>query len=342
MNHSPSQSPASPPLAKSTPPAAPESSSREGGRWESAIRTVLTQVGLPLVALVIFLALWQGTLAGLDVGFARMPGPAEVWTAARSLWNDHVEQRVRAREFYRKQEERRLAALAKNPEASFTFRNYSGRPTYLDQIFTSLKTVFAGFLIASIFAIPIGVLCGMSKAVNTALNPFIQIFRPVSPLAWLPIVMILIGSLYNPPDPLFTKSFLTAAITVSLCSLWPTLINTAIGVASIDNDYLNVARVLRLGWVAKITKIILPASLPYIFTGLRLSLGVGWMVLIAAEMLAQSPGLGKFVWDMFQNGSSQSLSLIMVAIFTIGIIGFLLDRVMLVLQRLVTFAPPSR
>jgi nitrate/nitrite transport system permease protein len=94
--------------------------------------------------------------------------------------------------------------------------------------------------------------------------------------------------------------------------------------------------------MTKITKIILPASLPYIFTGLRLSLGVGWMVLIAAEMLAQSPGLGKFVWDMFQNGSSQSLSLIMVAIFTIGIIGFLLDRVMLVLQQLVTFAPSSR
>lgn len=342
MNHSSGQSLANAPLAKSLASTAMKSLPKTSERWESAIRTVLTQVGLPFVALLIFLAIWQGTLAGVDVGFARMPGPAEVWAAARSLWTDHVEERARAREFYRKQEERRLAALAKDPNASFTVRKYSGRPTYLDQIFTSLKTVFAGFLIASIFAIPIGVLCGMSKAVNTALNPFIQIFRPVSPLAWLPIVMILIGSLYNPPDPLFTKSFLTAAITVSLCSLWPTLINTAVGVSSIDNDYLNVARVLRLGWMTKITKIILPASLPYIFTGLRLSLGVGWMVLIAAEMLAQSPGLGKFVWDMFQNGSSQSLSFIMVAIFTIGIIGFLLDRVMLVLQRIVTFAPPSR
>jgi nitrate/nitrite transport system permease protein len=135
----------------------------------------------------------------------------------------------------------------------------------------------------------------------------------------------------------FEKSFLVSAITVTLCSLWPTLINTAVGVASIDKDLINVGRVLKLGKGTQITKIILPSSLPLIFTGLRLSLGVGWMVLIAAEMLAQNPGLGKFVWDEFQNGSSSSLGRIMVAVFTIGIIGFLLDRVMLTLQKLFSF-----
>ncbi len=115
------------------------------------------------------------------------------------------------------------------------------------------------------------------------------------------------------------------------------MINTALGVASIDKDYINVARVLRLKFSAKIFKIVIPASLPYIFTGLRISLGVGWMVLIAAELLAQNPGLGKFVWDEFRNGSSQSLARIMVAVFTIGLIGFILDRIMVALNKLVSF-----
>ena len=113
---------------------------------------------------------------------------------------------------------------------------------------------------------------------------------------------------------------------------------TAVGTASIDKDLLNVGKVLRLSWRAKLTKLVLPSALPYIFTGMRLSLGVGWMVLIAAEMLAQNPGLGKFVWDEFQNGSSDSLSRLMVAVFSIGIIGFLLDRVMFTVQTLVDFS----
>ena len=122
-----------------------------------------------------------------------------------------------------------------------------------------------------------------------------------------------------------------------LCSLWPTLINTAVGVASVDSDHLNVAKVLKLGWIKRIWKIVLPASLPLIFTGLRLSIGVGWMVLIAADMMAQNQGLGKFVWDMYQNGDTMSTAQIIVAVFVIGGIGFLLDRIMLVFQRLVTF-----
>jgi nitrate/nitrite transport system permease protein len=129
-----------------------------------------------------------------------------------------------------------------------------------------------------------------------------------------------------------------SSITVALCSLWPTVVNTALGVASIDKDLLNVARVLKLDWKTRLFKLVLPSSLPLIFTGMRLSLGVGWMVLIAAEMLAQNPGLGKFVWDEFQNGSAESMSRMLVAVLTIGIIGFLLDRLMQTLQGLTNFS----
>jgi nitrate/nitrite transport system permease protein len=159
----------------------------------------------------------------------------------------------------------------------------------------------------------------------------------VSPLAWLPIVTLIVSAVYvTNGKPMFEKSFLISAITVTLCSLWTTLLNTAVGVNSVDKDLVNVGKVLQLPLLTRIRKIILPSALPYIFTGMRLSLGVGWMVLIAAEMLAQNPGLGKFVWDEFQNGSSESLSRIMVAVFTIGLIGFALDRLMLVLQNVIT------
>ena len=130
--------------------------------------------------------------------------------------------------------------------------------------------------------------------------------------------MILVSALYVSSDPLFEKSFLISAITVALCSLWPTLINTALGVASHRPRPLNVGARAAAPLVHALCKIVMPSALPLIFTGLRLSLGVGWMVLIAAEMLAQNPGLGKFVWDMFQNGSSESLARILVAVFTIG------------------------
>jgi nitrate/nitrite transport system permease protein len=180
--------------------------------------------------------------------------------------------------------------------------------------------------------VPLGIMCGLSQGVNGALNPLIQIFKPVSPLAWLPIVTMVVSALYLEPTAALPKSLVISAITVMLCSLWPTLINTALGVSSIDRDLVNVGRVLKLSWHTKVFKVVLPSALPLIFTGLRLSLGVGWMVLIAAEMLAQNPGLGKFVWDEFQNGSSQSLAKIMVAVLTIGVIGFLLDRLMVALQ----------
>jgi nitrate/nitrite transport system permease protein len=213
-------------------------------------------------------------------------------------------------------------------------RPYTGKPTFIQQIFTSLYTVMTGFIIASLVAIPLGIVCGLSKTIYTAINPLIQVFKPVSPLAWLPLVTMLVSALYVSENPLFAKAFLTSAFTVALCCLWPTVINTTVGVASIDQDLNNVSKVLRLSPLTHVRRIVLPAALPMIFTGLRLSLGTGWMVLIAAEMLAQNPGLGKFIWDEFQNGSSNSLGRIMVAVIVIGLIGFALDRLMLLLQRL--------
>jgi nitrate/nitrite transport system permease protein len=334
----------------------------------------LRKIGLfivcPILAFLIFLAIWAGVANSIQTKYGAVPTPGEVWRAGSGLIDAHFAQRAEERAFYARQ--RQKAASMQEQAAAFGSRaaaaaseeqkqrllkqqelyakqaaqageaRFAAGPTYLDQIFTSLKTVFAGFIIASLAAIPIGILCGINKVFMAAINPLVQIFKPVSPLAWLPIVMIIVGALYttDPNQAWFDKSFISSAVTVALCSLWPTLINTALGVASIDKDHLNVAKVLKLTTWTRIRKIIIPSALPYIFAGLRISLGVGWMVLIAAEMLAQNPGLGKFVWDMFQNGSSQTLALIMVAVFTIGTIGFLLDRIMIVLQKAVSFDAP--
>jgi len=293
-------------------------------------------LGVPVAAILLFLAVWGQTAPMVKTSLGTIPGPSQVWEQTLSLYADHLREREKEAAFYERQDKRNAAKLAKNPDAKVKIRQYTGKPTYLDQIVTSLQTVFMGFLIGSAIAVPLGVFCGLSPTVNAALNPLIQIFKPVSPLAWLPLVTMVVSAMYVSDNPMFEKAFVTSAITVTLCSLWPTLINTAVGVASIDKDLMNVGRVLRLKWDTTLTKLVLPSSLPYIFTGLRLSLGVGWMVLIAAEMLAQNPGLGKFVWDEFQNGSSQSLAKIMVAVFTIGIIGFALDRVMSAMQAMFT------
>lgn len=301
------------------------------------IREILLQVGVPILAFALFLVIW-GTLArGVQTSLGEIPGPAQVFQEALGLVDDHRAERLKEQAFYERQAKRNAATLADDPQAEVAVRSWTGKPTYLDQIVTSLYTVFTGFAIGSLIAIPLGILCGLSRTFQIAINPLVQIFRPVSPLAWLPIVTIVVSAIYISDNPMFEKSFIVSAMTVTLCSLWPTLINTALGVASIDKDLINVAKVLRLSTWTKVTKIVLPSSLKLIFTGLRLSLGVGWMVLIAAEMLAQNPGLGKFVWDEFQNGSSHSLGRIMVAVFTIGFVGFLLDRIMNSLQELASF-----
>jgi nitrate/nitrite transport system permease protein len=289
------------------------------------VRQILFLAGVPIFTFAAFLVVWHGVAQTIETSLGTLPGPVQVIESARGLAAEHSAERAREAEYYAER------------AGSADGRLYRGRPTYVDKISTSLKTVFAGFVIAALVAVPLGIVCGLSRTVQTALNPLVQLLRPVSPLAWLPIVTMVVAAVYVTPDPVFDRAFVISAVTVALCSLWPTLINTALGVASVDKDLLNVARVLRLSWFAKVRRIVLPSSLELIFTGLRLSLGVGWMVLIAAEMLAQNPGLGKFVWDEFQNGSSQSLARIMVAVLTIGFIGLLLDRAMFTLQRLVSW-----
>ena len=308
-----------------------------GDNPKAQAKEIWRLLGVPVLAIVGFLALWANLAPTVQTSLGAIPGPAQVWEQVGSLHDDAVREREKEAAFYVRQDERNAKLIAEGRADKVKERVYTGKPTYYDQIWTSIKTVFFGFLIGSMVAIPLGILAGLSPTANAAINPLIQIFKPVSPLAWLPIVTMVVSAVYVTNDGLFSKSFLTSAITVTLCSLWPTLINTALGVASIDKDLVNVSKVLKMGTWTKITKLVLPSALPLIFTGLRLSLGVGWMVLIAAEMLAQNPGLGKFVWDEFQNGSSQSLAKIMVAVFTIGIIGFLLDRLMYAIQSLFTF-----
>lgn len=307
-----------------------------GDSPKSQMKELWSLLGVPLAAILAFLLIWAQLAPTVQTSLGAIPGPAEVWEQVVALDEDAARKSQSAADFYERQEKRNAKLVAAGKEDRVKWREYTGAPSYYDQIWTSIKTVFFGFLLATLVAVPIGIVCGLSKTANAAFNPLIQIFKPVSPLAWLPIVTMVISALYETNDGMFSKSFLNSAITVTLCSLWPTLINTAHGVASIDKDLVNVSRVLKMSTWNKVTKLVLPSAQPLIFTGLRLSLGVGWMVLIAAEMLAQNPGLGKFVWDEFQNGSSQSLAKIMVAVFTIGIIGFLLDRLMYAIQTLLT------
>lgn len=301
-------------------------------------REIWQLLGVPVLAILAFLMLWGVLAPKVQTSLGAIPGPAAVWEQVINLHEDHLNEKEKEAAFYERQDVRNDKLIAAGKADKVKHRDYTGKPTYYMQIWTSIKTVFFGFLVATAVAVPVGIAAGLSKTANAAVNPIVQIFKPVSPLAWLPIVTMIVSATVSSNDGMFSKSFLISAITVTLCSLWPTLINTSLGVASIDKDLVAVSKVLKMNTYTKITKLVLPSALPLIFTGLRLSLGVGWMVLIAAEMLAQNPGLGKFVWDEFQNGSSQSLAKIMVAVFTIGIIGFLLDRVMYALQSLFTFS----
>ena len=293
---------------------------------------------LPIVGIAVFLFLWTLTASSIDTSLGKFPGPSAVATQMVNLYDEHNAEREKADAFYIRQEERNAKRIAKDPDYVPKTRTYTGKETFLDQIQTSLVTVMSGFILAAIVAIPLGIAIGLSKSLNTAINPIIQIFKPVSPLAWLPLVTMVVSAVYVSDDPMFAKSFVNSMITVTLCCIWPMVINTSVGVAAINQDWVNVSQVLRLPRLKHVQKIVLPAAIPAIFTGMRLSLGIAWMVLIAAEMLAQNPGLGKFVWDEFQNGSSQSLAKIMVAVLTIGVIGFALDRLMFALQRAFTFS----
>ncbi|GAB3650844.1 ABC transporter permease [Echinicola sediminis] len=260
-----------------------------------------------------------------------LPSPAKVYDAYIALWKDHLQISQKKEEFQEKVAE----TNAQRAEDGLSPIKYTGRPSFLDQIGTSLKTVAAGFLLALFVAVPIGIIIGLSDVLRNSFNWLIQILKPVSPVVWLLLVFMIVKTVIT--DPEMDKSFIISFISVGLCAMWATLVNTSMGVSSVDKDYINVSKVLKLGVGKQIFKIILPASFPLIFTGLRITVSVAWMVLIAIELLAQSPGLGSFVWEEFQNGASDSNAKIIVAMFVIGIIGFLLDRIMLTVQNLMTF-----
>ncbi|MEM8937864.1 MAG: ABC transporter permease [Bacteroidota bacterium] len=260
-----------------------------------------------------------------------LPSPAQVWESFNTLIADHKvisADKLAFKEKTAALNEKRIAE-GKDPIT------YTGRPSFVDQIFTSLKTVFAGFVLAFLIAVPIGIIIGLSETLRNSFNWLIQVFKPVSPVVWLLLVFMIVKTMTK--DSNSDSAFIISFISVGLCAMWATLVNTAMGVSSVDKDYINVAKVLKLGPLQKVFKVILPSSLPLIFTGLRITLSVAWMVLIAIELLAQSPGLGSFVWEEFQNGANDSNSKIIVAMFIIGIIGFLLDRIMLTIQNMVSF-----
>lgn len=302
---------------------------------------MIKNVLLPLVGIVCFLIMWAIAANNIHTSLGQFPGPTDVIKQFGNLYQEHVAEREKAESFYQRQEKRNADRVAKDPNYQPKIRPYTGKETFIDQIGTSLKTVLSGFALAALVAVPLGIAIGLSKSLNTAINPIIQIFKPVSPLAWLPLVTMVVSAVYTTADPMFAKSFIVSLVTVTLCCLWPMVINTSVGVSSINQDWVNVSKVLSLPSWVHIRKIVLPAAVPSIFIGMRMSIGIAWMVLIAAEMLAQNPGLGKFVWDEFQNGSSQSLSRIMAAVLVIGLIGFLLDRSMLSLQRAVSWDKDS-
>jgi nitrate/nitrite transport system permease protein len=183
----------------------------------------------------------------------------------------------------------------------------------------SLILVAKGYTIALLIGTPLGFVLGMSKMFAKTFDPIIQILRPVSPLAWLPLGLVL-----------FQKSEPAALFTIALCSMWPTVINTAVGVRAIPQDFLNVARVLNLSRTKTLFKILIPATLPFMFTGFRLSLGIAWLVIVAAEMLTGSPGVGGFLWQEY---NSLIYEHIILCILTIGVIGFVLDRLMGLVER---------
>ncbi|GAB4357325.1 MAG: nitrate ABC transporter permease [Cyanophyceae cyanobacterium] len=188
----------------------------------------------------------------------------------------------------------------------------------------SLGRVGAGFLIATAIAVPLGFWVGTSPKAAKAIMPLVQLGKPISPLAWLPVGIVIFST--------FESKDLPAIFVIVVTSLWSTLINTALGVHAIPKDYWNVARVLKMPKFKVVTEIIFPSTLPYIFTGLRLSLGTAWLVIVAAEMLTGGAGIGFFVWDVYNTGDT---SLVLFSLVLIGLVGLMLDQVVVFIERLI-------
>ena len=231
--------------------------------------------------------------ASASQGKSAMPGPAEV---GAKIW-EHL----------------------KNP---FYDRGSNDKGVGIQLAF-SIARVAAGYLVAVAVAVPIGFLIGMSPLMSRALDPFIQVLRPISPLAWMPL------ALYTIKD-----SSLSSIFVIFICSLWPMLINTAFGVGTVRREWLNVARTLEVGVFRRAFTIILPAAAPTILTGMRISIGIAWLVIVAAEMLVGGTGIGYFVWNEWNN---LSITNVITAIVVIGVVGMLLDQVLARATRLVNF-----
>jgi nitrate/nitrite transport system permease protein len=191
------------------------------------------------------------------------------------------------------------------------------------QLGYSIARVLLGYLLAALVAIPIGFLIGMSPTVYRALDPYIQVLKPISPLAWMPLALFTLKD-----------SSVSAIFVIFICSLWPMLINTAFGVSSVRREWLNVSRTLEVGHLRTAFRVILPAAAPTIMTGMRISISIAWLVIVAAEMLVGGTGIGYFVWNEWNN---LSITNIITAILAIGLVGMLLDLMMAKLTKLVTF-----
>ena len=235
---------------------------------------------LPLVGIGIALLVWWG--ASLRV--PDLPSPARTWEESKIYILEPLEKRGET--------DQGIALLA----------------------YYSLVRVAQGFLVGIAIGTPIGFLLGVSPLLTRMFDPLMQVMRPISPLAWLPLGLVL-----------FQKSEPAALFAIAVCCMWPTIINTMMGVRSIPQDYWNVAKVLRLSRATTFLKIIVPATLPYMFTGYRLSLGIAWLVIVASEMLTGTPGVGGFLWQEY---NSLIYAHIVLCILTIGIVGFCLDRLM--------------
>jgi nitrate/nitrite transport system permease protein len=236
---------------------------------------------LPLIGVAAVLILWQ---ASCGTWAKDLPTPAKTWETSKAYI---------------------IEPFAKRGEMDQGILRFT---------WYSLILVAKGYALALIIGTPIGFFLGLSKTFTKIFDPLIQVLRPVSPLAWLPLGLVL-----------FERSHPAALFTIAICAMWPTVLNTALGVRSIPQDYLNVARVLQLSPAKTFFKVLLPAALPYMFTGFRLSLGIAWLVIVAVEMLTGTPGIGGFLWQEY---NSLIYEHIILCILTIGIVGFVLDRMM--------------
>jgi nitrate/nitrite transport system permease protein len=249
------------------------------------VQAVLPALVLPLVGIGFMLLLW---LIASGHWAKNLPSPAKTWEASRSFI---------------------VEPFAKRGELDQGILRFT---------WYSLLLVAKGYTLALLMGTPLGFLLGRSKLFAKSFDPIIQLLRPVSPLAWLPLGLVL-----------FEKSQPAALFTIAVCAMWPTVLNTALGVRSVPRDYLNVARVLQLSGWRTFTKVLLPAALPYMFTGFRLSLGIAWLVIVAVEMLTGTPGVGGFLWQEY---NSLIYEHIILCILTIGVVGLLLDRLMKVAE----------